>query len=603
MTSRMMRMCASAALLCGVLAASSAEAGLTLQRLTTAAQIGEAVYVTAAPGDNNRLFIVEQNGLIRIYKDGALQATPFLNIDSRVINIGGYTERGLLGLAFHPDYQNNGFFYVHYSNNSGHTTVARYSRIDADTADFNSEFIMLVVTQPFTNHNGGMIEFGPDGYLYIALGDGGSAGDPGNRAQNGLNILGKILRIDVDGADAYPADSNKNFGIPADNPFVGNASFLDEIWAYGVRNPWRMSFDRMTGDLYIADVGQNNREEVNFQVNGHPGGENYGWRLMEGLSCFNPANNCNPAGTLKLPIHQYCHSGGGAGDCPTVTGCSITGGYYYRGCDATPDLGGSYIFADWGDPSFGGACAGTKVFAFDFDGVTVSNLRTLHTELMTNSGFVLNRITSFGEDNFGELYIVDGDGEVFKIIPTGPIEDTDMDGLSDNCDNCRSLANPDQADVDADGVGDACDNCPTVFDPTQRDSDGDGAGNVCDECPTNPDVIIRVDETAENANCNDGIDNDCDGMTDSDPECVVVPPCVCGDLAAPANNTVDLNDFSQFVLCFGLAGPAGSCTPELFSCADLDQDGQIGGNDFATLATIFGLTPDGISPPNCLSVD
>ncbi len=355
-----------------------------------ASGLSSPVFVTSPPGDLQRLFIVEQPGIIKILKDEVILPDPFLDITARV-SFGG--ERGLLGLAFHPDYDNNDYFYLNYTNNSGNTVISRFDVTgDPDIADDASEFILLTISQPFSNHNGGMIAFGPfDGYLYIGMGDGGSGGDPGNRAQNDGLLLGKMLRIDVDGDDPY--------GIPPDNPFFGPGDPLDEIWAKGLRNPWRFAFDRLTGDLYIGDVGQNAWEEIDYQPGSSPGGENYGWRLMEGNHCYNPSNDCDPGG-LTYPIYEYSHGG-------SPFRCSVTGGYVYRG-SAIPDLQGRYFFADY--------CS-DQIWSFLYDGNNVTELIDRTLELDPGDGLTINDISSFGEDAAGELYIVDLGGEVFKIVP------------------------------------------------------------------------------------------------------------------------------------------------------------------------------------------
>jgi glucose/arabinose dehydrogenase len=351
------------------------------------------LFVTSPPQNPGTLFILEQHtGLIKIYKNGAMLPIPFLNIHDRVGDSG--SERGLLGLAFHPDYSINGYFYVDYTNYTGNTVISRFHvSSNPDIADPNSETILLSITQPFANHNGGMLAFGPyDGYLYIGMGDGGSGGDPGNRAQNDNELLGKILRIDVDNGLPY--------GIPPGNPYISIQGKRPEIWAKGMRNPWRFSFDRQTGDLYIADVGQNAWEEIDFQPASSPGGLNYGWRRMEGAHCYNPSVNCDQGG-LTYPIHEYGHD----------SGCSITGGYMYRG-GIIPQLSGTYFFADY--------CS-NRIWSFDYSTDSLRNFAERTTELAPSQGLSIGSISSFGEDGYGEIYITDlGGGEIFKIIPRNP---------------------------------------------------------------------------------------------------------------------------------------------------------------------------------------
>src|SRR4030095_15339060 len=254
--------------------------------------------------------VVEQEGRIRIVKSQTLLSTPFLDISARVSCCG---ERGLLSVAFPPNYANKGHFYVNYTNNDGNTVIARYRvTSDPDVANLNSEEILLTIEQPFANHNGGQIAFGPDGYLYIGMGDGGSAGDPQGNGQRPETLLGKLLRIDVE-------SGMTPYAVPSNNPFVQSRFYHGEIWALGLRNPWRFSFDRQTGDLYLGDVGQGSYEEINFQSRASFGGENYGWNIMEGKHCFN-SDSCNQTG-LVLPIVEYSHS----------EGCSVTGGVVYRG--------------------------------------------------------------------------------------------------------------------------------------------------------------------------------------------------------------------------------------------------------------------------------
>ena len=325
---------------------------------------------------DDRLFIVEQSGIIKILNaDGTTNATPYLNITS-LVSSGG--EQGLLGLAFHPDYSTNGYFFVHYSDNSGDTQISRFS-VDGsnpDIADPSSELDILNVSQPFGNHNGGTIAFGSDDFLYIGLGDGGSGGDPGNRAQNTTLLLGKLLRIDIDN----PSNGN-NYGIPADNPFAGSTSEAEEIWAYGLRNPFRFSFDSDTGDVWIGDVGQNAWEEIN-KAGPAEAGLNYGWRCYEGNETFN-TSNCPDPSTLTFPIAVYANS----------PGSSVTGGYVYRGTDF-PGLQGYYFYAD-----FGTAIIGT------IDAAGVQN----------NLGSFGANWSAFGEDVNNELYILSYGGQVFRI--------------------------------------------------------------------------------------------------------------------------------------------------------------------------------------------
>jgi len=337
------------------------------------------LYVTHA-GDN-RLFVVEQPGRIRIVANGELLPEPFLDISERV----GSTqlEQGLLGLAFHPDYANTGSFFLNYTDQAGNTQIARFevSSQNSDRAEPNSETILLSLNQPYPNHNGGQMAFGPDGYLYIGLGDGGSANDPLGSGQDANTLLGSILRLDVDGIDGQA-------GIPRDNPFVNDTTKRDEIWAWGLRNPWRFSFDRVTGELFIADVGQNLWEEINVQARGSRGGENYGWNIMEGSRCFN-AELCNEVG-LQVPVFEYSHQ----------EGCSVTGGYVYRGSEYL-DLYGNYFFGDF--------CQGTIWRLFREDDGTWSPAVVLDTNHV---------ISSFGEDAQGELYLTDHtSGSIYKIVP------------------------------------------------------------------------------------------------------------------------------------------------------------------------------------------
>ncbi len=353
----------------------------TLELQPVASGLGSPLYLTAPAGDP-RLFIVEQAGRIRIVESGQLVAQAFLDIRDRVASGG---EEGLLGLAFHPNYAGNGYFYVDYThlNNARdtlYTLIERYSVSPApDSADSASHKLILRIVQPYTNHNGGLVMFGPDGMLYIGMGDGGSGGDPENRAQNPDSLLGKLLRIDVDGGDPYVS--------PANNPYVGRAG-RDEIWALGLRNPWRFAFDRVAGLLYIADVGQNLWEEVSVAPAGQ-GGLNYGWRIMEGTHCYNP-NPCSTTGLVQ-PVVEYGHA----------DGCSITGGFVYRGTRA-PSLVGQYFYSDY--------CSGwVRSFSYANGAVTGQTSWSLNVSL--------GNVLSFGEDSAGELYVLTAGGSVYHIAP------------------------------------------------------------------------------------------------------------------------------------------------------------------------------------------
>lgn len=371
---------------------------LTLTALPAAAQVGSQQVITGldrplrlvSPPDDPRLFVVERPGTIRVYnqngtfRDLCLDIRSLVSIDS---------ERGLLGLAFPPDHATTGRFYVSYTDQGGDSRVVRYTMgADPDRADPASAQLILQVSQPQANHNGGHLEFGPDGMLYLGFGDGGGSGDPGNNAQNDQVLLGKMLRLDVSG-------TGPGYAIPADNPFVGLPP-RDEIWAKGLRNPWCWSFDSLTGDLYIADVGQGDLEEVDVQPAGSDGGENYGWRLMEGSACFIPSTGCFQPG-LTLPVHEYSHGG-------TPFRCSITGGYVYRGA-AIPQLAGRYFFADF--------CS-AQVWSLTWTpGQGASDVREWTDLIEPAGGF--GSIAGFGQDGLGELYVLDYDGgSVHRLVPT-----------------------------------------------------------------------------------------------------------------------------------------------------------------------------------------
>ena len=397
-----------------VVSARVEAAKMTTERV--ASGLNRPVFVTAPPGDEDRLFIVEQRGVIKILDltTGTVLPTAFLNIDPLVTGpTSTNDERGLLGMAFHPDFDSNALFYVYYTNPG--TVVAQYSvSVDPNIADPASAVTVLTIAQPFSNHNGGGIGFGPnDGFLYIGTGDGGAGCDPLLNGQDINVLLGKMLRIDVNGDD-FPVDPNRNYAIPPSNPFVGVAG-ADEIWAYGLRNPWRNSFDRGTGDMYIGDVGQIAWEEIDFLPASSGGGENYGWNCMEANACSAASSGCSPVScvcndpSLTDPIHDVSHS----------EAFSLTGGYAYRGC-RIPGMQGEYFFADF---------VTDRIWSFNYSGagtvpagdVKLRSGQAGGTNELVNAFPILD-IASFGEDAAGEIYIVDRgtttSGEVFKIVPT-----------------------------------------------------------------------------------------------------------------------------------------------------------------------------------------
>jgi glucose/arabinose dehydrogenase len=437
---------AIALLAAGMLVAGSAAPARGLGEARAELVVSGLTYpiFVAAPEGDPRLFVVERAGIILIFENGSLLPDPFLDIQGLVTTLG---EGGLLGLAFAPDYAESGLFYVYYTNLADDTVIARYAvSADPDVADPGSGTPILIIDQPdmFANHKGGTIAFGPDGFLWLATGDGGGGYDPNGNGQNPLTLLGKMLRLDV-GADDFPADPLRNYAIPADNPFVSDPGTRDEIWALGLRNPFRWSFDRETGDLWIGDVGQTLREEVDFEPAGDPGGRNYGWDVMEGTLCNttnpSPSPPCNDP-SLTLPVHEYDHSDGR---------CSITGGNVHR-AGITP-LTGLYFFADF--------CS-KQVWSLDTDTFAVVD-RTV--ELFPLSGST-NRIVGFGEDGFGRLYAASNAGRVFRIVPEDP-------ACADGIDN------------DGDGHGDfpADPGCPdaagALEDPECDDGlDNDGDGRI-----------------------------------------------------------------------------------------------------------------------------
>jgi len=429
---------------CFVATIAPAETPLATMRVATG--LNQPLQALAPPGDTERLFVVEQStGNVRILNLDTLtfNGTPYLTISGLV---PGY-ELGLLGMAFDPNYAVTGRFYVAYIDGTLTSRVARGTvSADPDIANPALEQLAALV-QPAAVHNVHTLAFGPDGMLYIAAGDGGDQSDPFDRGQDLSVPFGKIWRWDVSGPTGY--------AIPPDNPFVGDPEALDEIWAYGLRNPWRIGFDSVTGDLYVPDVGQANWEEISFLPAFSTGGANFGWRCREGAHDFlpsttNPCGSCtDPDCPLIDPIHEYDH----------LTGCSVTGGFVYRGC-AIPDLRGTYFFADY--------CSRT-IWSFRYDGLAVTDFRDRTVELTPDVGSI-RRISSFGQDGRGELYLCDlMDGELFKVVPAGAVDPpTPHDYDNDGCVDLFDLA---RFDACAAGPGVAYEDCQCdVFDD---DHDGD----------------------------------------------------------------------------------------------------------------------------------
>ena len=355
-------------------------AGIELGLVPVASGLEAPLYATHSGDGSDRLFVVEQTGAIRIVAGGGVLAEPFLDLGDAIV-AGG--EQGLLGLAFHPGYARNGRLFVNYTDLRGDTVVSEYRRAPGTDlrADPASERTLLAIDQPFVNHNGGGLAFGPDGYLYVGTGDGGSGGDPLGNGQALDTLLGKLLRLDVDsgGRGAY--------GIPSDNPFVGRDDARAEVWAYGLRNPWRFSFDASTSTLWIGDVGQSDAEEIN-RAPAAAGGLNYGWNLMEGRACYQPLEGCDRPG-LEKPIATYSHA----------EGCSVTGGYVYRG-SRHPALRGAYLFADY--------CSGT-IWGLDAAGRSPQ----VPVELLSTE----RALSSFGVDRNEELYVTDlASGELLRVV-------------------------------------------------------------------------------------------------------------------------------------------------------------------------------------------
>ena len=366
------------------------------------------VFITSYPNNAKLLYIVEQAGLIKLINDGKKLSRPFFDINKRVVNPNRPgDERGLLGFAFHPNHTNNGKFYINYMDNDGNTIISEFSTNSKLRADHKSERIILKLKQPYGNHNGGDIQFGPDGYLYISIGDGGKAGDPLNAGQDLSSLFGKIIRIDIE---------QKPYGIPKSNPFFGQKGKREEIWAWGLRNVWRFSFDKQTGDKYLADVGQNKWEEVNFEPASSKGGLNYGWRIMEANHCYDPKENCPTDGLIK-PIIEYPNDANHPAFAfriieelsfseTDVEGCSVTGGYVYRG-QKIKSMQGQYIFGDY--------CSG-NIWTLKVVNGKAINFKNRTEEINIGGGEFTTYISSFGQDSDGEIYIIDYNGGIYKLI-------------------------------------------------------------------------------------------------------------------------------------------------------------------------------------------
>jgi glucose/arabinose dehydrogenase len=478
-----------------------------LTSVVVASGLTKPLLVTHAPGDFARIFIVEQNGKIKIFKNGSVMATPFLDVQSLMGGSETYLEYGLLGLTFHPNYAQNGIFYIMYTvgnSNLADPVIFRYHvSANPDVADAASGALILRINYSIKQHRSGWMEFGPDGYFYCATGDGGE-NDPSNAGADLSVLKGKILRLDVDGADNIPgnadddtiADANRNYSIPPSNPFLSTPFAQAEIWHYGLRNAWRDSFDTATGDLYIGDVGQNQREEVSFAAAG-VGGLFFGWRCWEGnlatgLSCGTPPTSPTP------PIYDYSHA----------TGISVTGGYVYRGC-AIPDLGGTYFFGDW---------SGGKIFSFRYTtGGGLTNLMDRTATLGGGGG-----LTSFGTDAYGEIYYTLGSGTVRKIVPvTAQGPDCNSNTVRDQCDIASGVSQ----DVNSNAVPDECE-CATCAGDLNGSNYADG------------------DDIAAFASCYMG------GSANT-------PSCRCADMDADLLvNDSDVPQFVNKLLGIGHADPA-----------------------------------------------
>ncbi|MEM7164658.1 MAG: PQQ-dependent sugar dehydrogenase [Planctomycetota bacterium] len=485
-------------------AAAPAQLEAQMSTVQVASGLNDPLYVTAPPGDHKRLYIVEQDGAIKIMDMITGNMLPGVFVDLNTAVNSGANERGLLGMAFHPDFATNGYFFVHYTNNNGTSVVRRLTADinDPTTVVAGSSTLIWSATQPASNHNGGMIAFSPTelaNNLYIGLGDGGGGGDTYNTSQNLNSPLAKILRIDVDGPAPY--------GIPADNPSQTGmlTTTVPETWVYGLRNPWRFSFDQLTGDMYIGDVGQGTWEEIDFIAASSPGGINFGWVCREGAHCFGsfPGQCSCTTASLVDPIWEYSHS----------DGCSITGGEVYRGL-AIPALNGHYFYADY--------CS-NKIWSFNYTSGTVSAFAERTAQLDPPGFQSITTITSFGRDAAGEIYICDRGGEIYKMIPIGMVDcnnnhvldsveislgcvpDCDNNGIPDSCDIANGAP-----DVNQNGI---IDTCEAGVEFVRADCNLDLSVNIAD-----PVAALDYLFNMGLATCLDSCDSNDDGSLDiSDP--------------------------------------------------------------------------------------
>lgn len=552
--------------------------------LRVASALEWPLFVTHAPGEPYYIYITLKRGRI-IRQDLRTGAqTDFINLDSVIVNPTGVSdERGLLGLAFHPNYATNGYFFVYYVSNASTNIVARYRRLSPGVGDPASGQTMITISDPFTNHNGGWMGFKPgdtQGYLYFVDGDGGSGNDPNQNGQNLNTLLGKMCRIDVDGLDNIPGNGDDGvtfYTNPPTNPFVGIAG-NDEIWAYGLRNPWRNSFDRLNGALYIADVGQNAIEEINFQSTSSAGGQNYGWRCYEGN------NNTGLCGSLPpgvtFPFHTYDHG----------QGVSISGGYVYRGC-TIPALYGLYFFSDFGTArvwTYGGTSATANPTGPLTD-------RTADASPPIGGGSIAS-VASFGEDAFGELYIIRHSttaGEVFRFVPPGNVI-TDCNG--NNVSDCAELSIGAAADCNANNLIDTCeiagnpaldcdadtqlDSCQIAANPA-LDCDGN---TQLDSCQIAANPALDCDGNLQLDSCQIAANPalDCDGNTQLD-SCQIA-----------ANPALDCDANTQLDSCEIAANPFLDCNSTSFLDAcemcqgDADNDGDIDFSDITAELSTFG---------------